>query len=397
MLHETATGGIGNLTRMRLTRFFLVNVVVVFVLLEIVLRLQEPYFHLMAKGNFESPNNLIMTQYHPVWNQQTRGRLQELELSMWIGDDQINYTVTTNSWGCRYPEIVIPKPAMTYRVIVIGDSFTVGYKLQDTVAVKLEQELKRDNSGLRYEILNCASSTYSPLPMYLRLRDHLMQIEPDAIIVNVDQTDMYDDSLRYRPRMVVNDRGEVLSVRKASWQMIELTKVAMEWSAAVRTLVSTGQRIAMKLGFYGSTTEIPASTDGNVYWFHTVQPADGTPRWQEAFEFLAGNVKRIIDLCADRGVDCAFTTYPHVGQIGGPGLQPKQHREFSLRLRKVIENKNTFFYDAYEDIAAAQNSGMNLFVLGGMRFNQEGQRNWSAAFGKHLAPWLPKKIFQRSL
>jgi len=299
---------------MRLARLFLINVIVLFVLLEIVLRLQEPYFHLMTKGNLESPNKLLMTQYHPVWNHQIRGGLQELELK---DDVHVNFfTVSTNSWGCRYPEIVIPKPAMTYRVIVIGDSFTEGYKLQDTVAVKLEQELQTDNSGLRYEILNCASSTYSPLLMYLRLRDHLMQIEPDAIIVNVDQTDIWDDAFRYRPRMVVNERGEVLSVRKDSWRMIELTKVAMEWSAAVRTLVSTGHRIALRLGFYSRPTEILASTHGNYYWFHTVQPADGTPRWQEAFEFLAENVKRIIDLCADRGVACAFTTYPHVGQIG---------------------------------------------------------------------------------
>jgi hypothetical protein len=202
--------------------------------------------------------------------------------------------------------------------------------------------------------------------------------------------------------MVVNEQGDVLSVSKPSWQTMELTKVAMVWSAAVRTLVSTGHRLALRLEFYDRTTqpgggEILPPTLENIYWFHTVQPEDGAPRWQEAFEFVAGNVKRIIDLCAERGVDCAFTTYPHVGQLGGPGVQPKQHREFSLRLRTLVENNKIFFYDAYEDIAAARNSGMNLYWSDDWHFNRNGQRIWSAAFAKHLAPWIRKNISQQAI
>ena len=57
-----------------------VNIALVLVLMEIVLRVQEPYLHLLARGDYESPNNLILTEYHPVWHHQLRGGLRDLEL-----------------------------------------------------------------------------------------------------------------------------------------------------------------------------------------------------------------------------------------------------------------------------------------------------------------------------
>ena len=376
---------------MRIIKVLLIQVLISLLLLEVALRLQEPYFHLMAKGDHESPNNLIVTQYHPVWNHQVRPNLHDLELRV-KDDEEMGYSISTNRWGCRYNDITMPKPKNTYRIIVIGDSFTFGYHQEDTVAVKLERQLNLEQSTLRFEVINCASGSYSPVLMYLRIRDHLLGINPDAIIINIDQTDLYDEYWRYRNRTVLDENGDVLSVKKRSWKTIEAAKVLMEYSTAVRTVVSVFHRTFLALGIYdrGSNANTRASTYENIYSFHTM-PSD-SPEWQGAFSLVEENVNRIIHLCRTHGLACAFSTYPHVNQVGVFGQTATQHREFTFRLENLFERHGLFFYDAYPAIAAAMDDGQQLYFTHDMHLNELGQKVWSAAFSKAFTPWVVEQV-----
>jgi len=49
--------------------------------------------------------------------------------------------IQTNSFGLRSPEVPVPKPRGTFRILLLGDSFTFGLRVaeQDVYARRLEQ------------------------------------------------------------------------------------------------------------------------------------------------------------------------------------------------------------------------------------------------------------------
>jgi len=341
-----------------------VNAVVIFALMEIVLRLQEPWLHLLALGDYESANNLILVQYHQVWHHQLRGGLHDIELRLREGD--VNYRISTNAMGCRYRDVQIPRPPGLHRVLVLGDSFTQGQDLASTASVALEKLI----GG---EVINCGTASYSPLLMYLRLKNQLLSLEPEAMIINVDNTDLYDDWLRYRPTTQFS-QGVPVASSFPSGRTLERIKTIMSWSVAVRMGVSTLLHVQLAL-----RPPPNAATEQAIDWFHTADPTD--PKWRDAFAFLTQNLDRILELCTANHIRCAITNYPHQGQIDG-----SQHRVFATRLGEYAQSRGVFFFDAFPAIAEAARRE-RLYYRTDMHFNPRGFEVWSAAFAEGLRDW----------
>jgi len=64
--------------------------------------------------------------------------------------------ICTNSRGFRDYEHSVEKPENSYRIIILGDSYTFGWgvELGETVPKQLEHMLNENSSGTRYEVLN---------------------------------------------------------------------------------------------------------------------------------------------------------------------------------------------------------------------------------------------------
>ena len=54
------------------------------------------------------------------------------------------------------------------RIFVLGDSFTEGYYLEDTVASRIEAKLESETGKNDFEVFNVGTDSYSPLLEYLR-------------------------------------------------------------------------------------------------------------------------------------------------------------------------------------------------------------------------------------
>src|SRR4029453_17992017 len=99
----------------------------------------------------------------------------------------------TNSFGLRSAEVAVPKPAGTFRILLLGDSFTFGFRAADEMvfARKLEQRLRADGF-LSVEVVNAGVLSYCPLLEYLQYRHQLHALEPDLVILNFDMSDVQD-------------------------------------------------------------------------------------------------------------------------------------------------------------------------------------------------------------
>jgi lysophospholipase L1-like esterase len=121
-------------------------------------------------------------------------------------DTKFKYTwgcrVINNRYGFREREFLVPKPANTFRVMVIGDSFTFGTGLREDqrFSNQLEKMLKEKfpNSPLNIEVLNFGS----PGLLTSQERDVLKKykdiVSPDLIIIGFCYNDTGPQA--YSPR-----------------------------------------------------------------------------------------------------------------------------------------------------------------------------------------------------
>jgi lysophospholipase L1-like esterase len=88
-----------------------------------------------------------------------------------------------NALGFRDYEYTVDKPNGVFRIIVLGDSVTGGYRIsfQEMYTKKLEQLLNRRPQ--RYEVMNFGTSQYSTVQEVALFREVGCRLSPDLVIV----------------------------------------------------------------------------------------------------------------------------------------------------------------------------------------------------------------------
>jgi len=100
-----------------------------------------------------------------------------------------------NSMGFRDVEHPIPKPPGTFRILVLGDSFTygIGAAFEETYAYRLEQTLNERFKGQpRIEVIKAGISRYWPEPERLLLAHYGLAYQPDLVTVGFLPNDIID-------------------------------------------------------------------------------------------------------------------------------------------------------------------------------------------------------------
>ncbi len=93
--------------------------------------------------------------------------------------------LATNSDGLRDREYDRVKPAGTFRIAVVGDSFTMpsGVAIEDAFHTRLERRLNRQHADLNVEVVNFAVSGLG-LREYVAIVEHrCLPYDPDLILV----------------------------------------------------------------------------------------------------------------------------------------------------------------------------------------------------------------------
>ncbi|MFC1627063.1 SGNH/GDSL hydrolase family protein [Patescibacteria group bacterium] len=95
---------------------------------------------------------------------------------------------TTNSLGYRGPEFTVKKPANTYRILMLGDSLTFGWGVEDnqTFSYLLPDFFDNQYQGKNLEIINAGFyDGYAPDNYYAYLKAEGLELEPDLVILNL--------------------------------------------------------------------------------------------------------------------------------------------------------------------------------------------------------------------
>jgi len=101
----------------------------------------------------------------------------------------------TNSQGLRDKEYLVKKPDNTFRVAVIGGSFTVpaGVEIDKAFHSILEERLDSENPDINYEFINFGVSGYRINNKIATLKNKALEYNPDLVLFVLDGSQFTED------------------------------------------------------------------------------------------------------------------------------------------------------------------------------------------------------------
>lgn len=184
--------------------------------------------------------------------------------------------VRTNAQGFRGAEIAAAKPAGTRRVLMLGDSLTMGWgvKEEDTVAVLLQQRLNQGTGG-RFEVINAGVGNYNTAMEIAAFEAKGLATDPDIVVLNY----------------FIND-AEPTPQPTSNW----LTR-----NSALLTFV---------MGRFDTLTRSWGAAPDWRHYYDGLY-AEDRPGWQQTRRMLA----RFAGICRDRRLLCLVANYPELRQL----------------------------------------------------------------------------------
>ncbi len=125
--------------------------------------------------------------------------------------------ITTNSFGCRGPEPVLPKPPHLLRVVCLGDetTFAAEVSARETYSAQLQQMLS-DEMRTEVEVINAGVPGNCPRQAALQLRHRILALQPDLIVLHFDMSDVFDDAAIQRFVTLDREDNPILAIHPAA-------------------------------------------------------------------------------------------------------------------------------------------------------------------------------------
>jgi lysophospholipase L1-like esterase len=221
--------------------------------------------------------------------------------------------VRTNAQGFRGGELSAAKPAGVRRVLLLGDSLTMGWGVreEDTLATLVERRLNRD--GRRFEVINAGVGNYNTAMEVALFEAKGPATDPDIVVLNY----------------FIND-AEPTPVPGGNW----LTRRS--------TLVNfVAGRLDTMLRSFG------AAPDWRQYYDALYR--DEQPGWQ----LTRRSIERFAALCRARRIQCLVVNLPELRRITD---YPFAHIE--RKVRAEVETHGLPYLDLLPALAGRDPAGL---------------------------------------
>ena len=219
---------------------------------------------------------------------------------------------TINRFGLRGTLPVMPKPAGRVRIVALGGSTTFGYAVAD--GEDWPSQLGR-RLGDRYDVVNGGRPGATTFRDFAYLRDHLLKLEPDVVVLYEGFNDMWRAVRRHagdQPDYGIVDEG-----LPASDAPLDQGEPA-QWPWRISFLAYRGARwLSARLDVWKPSWPEPP-VGGGPFVFN---PA--------VVSIYERNLKAMVRLCRSRGVQPVLATF---AACDDPSLPPAEQQR---RLRYV--------------------------------------------------------------
>ncbi|MEE2751498.1 MAG: hypothetical protein VX519_08700 [Myxococcota bacterium] len=337
---------------------------------------------------------------HHVWRPNHR-----LEHREWIAANPEypnSYVRHTNGQGwLRTTDVSMDKPARTWRVFYVGDSFVEGtVPMEQTLPGQLEHALGPvlQRNGWNLEVINTGMSSWSPTLYNVLVREVLVDYAPDVIVVVVDMTDDYDD-WRYRQVARFDEAGDPIAVPGGPPKSADVEAGSDE---SVETWVEVERFLRENSSLYSmirerNTAVSPEETTGEDAeydrWSWVRHSWDEAT--QDAVNHTLSMLEGIADVCEQEGIRLMLTGVPHRRQLG---VSASGTAEWSARPHTVLDLLAAKHGVAYLDGLEAMKPHVRdipkerFYYRDDIHMNPQGYEAWGSAHIEFFADPLNKLL-----
>ena len=298
------------------------------------------------------------------------------------------YIQDVNSLGLRGPELQLNKKPGTYRILMLGDSFTMGKGVDDdkTFSVVLEQSLNRKNAAINgnwiFQVLNAGVDSYSPILSFLQLKRMAAPLDPDMVVFNLDMSDVIQE-VAYRNAARYGSNGEIVGISSSAEGEYanghDLALLVRDWIDRNLYVTRLILYYAQKSGAGSSALTIRNTVIvANAQLLkHTL--SDDTEDRTEQYQKLFASILSMKKFCDSRAIRFILTVYPWGHQVNEREWTPGRRAFVSDGV--PVSDKTV---NAVEDFAKA-NSITLLNVFGAFR-SYKGERLLYYSYDMHWTP-----------
>ena len=212
-------------------------------------------------------------------------------------------------------------------------------------------------------------------------------LRPDLVVIDVDETDIWDDFYRYRKLTVRDDNGSIIAVRPSP-TAIPFFKGLVESTDHLFYI----HRLIAKL--YFTRVEFPRlqaklNRGGSVDNLSLAKPSEAELRRDHAAEIayfkttLEDLTNTVVSLMGEPNA-LIYIHHPHLEHLEAIG--GVFNNVVAETLRQVADSRNVRFYDATNDLKATfGNDPAKYYFPNDMHFNPVGTSMYGKAVAKFLA------------
>lgn len=331
----------------------------------------------------------------PSWY--THHELEPLQrISVPAAEGSLPVELRTNSLGLRGPEIRIPKPAETLRILCLGDDVVLAEAVDEPQTFcHLVQNRLQSRTNKQIEVINAGVPDFCPLLSYLQLRHRLLILNPDVVVAHFDMSDVWDDR-RFRRLTELSADEEPLLCAAPELASVPITQPFtqnfLSWRWAQSKLSGLiGQKHRMQT----SDVDDPRS---RYAWL-----TEESSLWTLQTELALSPLTHLASLCQENGIRLLLAVHPAPWQLSATagrgaripesnGIYPGTLIETTRPQERLAEFAATAalpFCDTIS-ILRSHTSVDDLFQPDSVEFSETGHRYYAAALTASLLERFPE-------
>jgi hypothetical protein len=238
-----------------------------------------------------------------------------------LGSKEFRTVYEINTFGFRDYNYSFKKPSGVKRILVLGDSYVEGHGVNiDESFIKILE--RRINSRIRelkykYEVINCGILSYSPILEYLQLKEKGLSLDPDLVILFLDQSDLQDDYV-YSKHAIFDNNGKPKAVPKTGFFVGEpkkhkffLNRFLLRHSALYVYLNQKLRKIKNKKEKEIKDLIAFGDIETDRLFFLRENPKDFKIHWSRTASYL----RLINGMLKEKKIDFVLVVYPYAHQV----------------------------------------------------------------------------------
>jgi lysophospholipase L1-like esterase len=236
--------------------------------------------------------------------------------------------------------------------LFMGDSFMQGYDDSNTIPQHIWSNIRAKKDDLSIKVYNAACASYSPAIFIPQAKILIPKVRPDFVVVDIDETDLGDDYIRYRKLIVRDYNGKNIAVRKtpinfeANYRLVDLKDRPFYTTRLLMSLYHKKIYMPLYIKRYRNDNR-------HVLSFLQDKDENAKEKYKNEIAFFNSNVVELVETLIDLMGDkrrILLLYHPHLQHLLDDNDNRYWNNFVSKTVKDVANQYDVAFYDATEDL-----------------------------------------------